>query len=51
MVAPPGQFAVHNAVPGEKELFVLNAGHFEYPQQAQQEAALLLELKRFFETL
>lgn len=51
MVAPPGQFAVHNAVPGEKELFVLDAGHFEYPQQAQQEVALLSELGRFFETL
>ena len=51
MVAPPGQFAVHNAVPGAKQLFVLHAGHFEYPQQAEQEVALLRELAHFFATL
>lgn len=48
MVAPPGQFAIYNAVPAEKELFVLGAGHFEYPDQAAEERALLREVHRFF---
>ena len=51
MVAPPGQFAVHNAVPGEKELFILRAGHFEYDGQLAEEAALLGELNTFFSKL
>lgn len=51
MVAPPGQFAVHNAVPGAKELFVLRAGHFDYPELKQQEAALRTELEHFFAAL
>lgn len=48
MVAPPGQFAIHNAVPGEKRLFVLRAGHFEYPEQADEERAMLQEIHHFF---
>lgn len=48
VVAPPGQFAIHNALPGGKSLFVLEAGHFSYPQQAAQEQALLGELEAFF---
>jgi len=51
MVAPPGQFAIHNAVPGEKRLFVLPAGHFEYPGMAASELALLQEIHQFFEQL
>lgn len=51
MVAPPGQFAVHNAVPGEKQLFVLRAGHFEYPEQAGEERELLQEVHQFFAVL
>lgn len=51
MVAPPGQFAVHNAVSGPKELFVFTAGHFDYPELRQQEANLLSELERFFRGL
>lgn len=47
-VAPPGQFAVHNAVPGAKELFVLDAGHHDYPGQAKQERELAAELETFF---
>lgn len=47
-VAPPGQFAVYNALGGEKRLFVLHAGHFNYPRRAEQEAMLLSELKEFF---
>lgn len=48
MVAPPGQFAVYNAWAGAKQLFVLNAGHFEYPEQDQQNQQLLQQLQRFF---
>lgn len=51
MVAPPGQFAVHNAVPTDPELYILRAGHFEYPEQAKEEAELVAELDRFFEAL
>ncbi|NUQ01936.1 MAG: acetylxylan esterase, partial [Armatimonadetes bacterium] len=35
-VPPPGQFAVHNALAGEKELFVLSAGHFNYPRELSE---------------
>jgi cephalosporin-C deacetylase len=50
-VAPPGQFAVYNAIPGDKRLFVLEAGHFDYPNQAHREQALLAELWAFFAPL
>lgn len=50
-VAPPGQFAVYNALPGAKELFVLDAGHYNYPNQQQQEVRLLSELEHFFSPL
>ncbi|TDE08887.1 acetylxylan esterase [Jiangella asiatica] len=33
-VPPPGQFAVHNAIPGRKELVVFAAGHADYPGKA-----------------
>lgn len=51
MVAPPGQFAIHNAVRGDKKLFVLSAGHFEYPEQASEERELLQEIHEFFASL
>ncbi len=51
MVAPPGQFAIHNAVLTEKELFVLQAGHFSYPDQAKEDGALLQEVHHFFSTM
>lgn len=41
-VPPPGQFAVCNAVPENKEIFVLSAGHAAYPGDAA-------ELARFHE--
>lgn len=50
-VAPPGQFAIYNALPEPKKLFVLEAGHFAYEQQAAQEAALYAELQEFFAAL
>ncbi len=50
-VAPPGQFAVYNAIPGEKRLLVLNAGHFDYPDRARQEQDLRSELWAFLAPL
>jgi cephalosporin-C deacetylase len=50
-VAPPGQFAVYNAIPGPKSLFVLAAGHFDWPGRAEQEEQLRTELKEFFAAL
>jgi cephalosporin-C deacetylase len=48
VVAPPGQFSIYNALPGEKKLFLLDKGHAEYPGKAEQENALLLDLEKFF---
>lgn len=48
MVAPPGQFAIYNAVPGEKHLFVLRAGHFDSPERVKEEQAMLQEVHEFF---
>ncbi|CAL1239444.1 acetylxylan esterase [Candidatus Methylocalor cossyra] len=51
VVAPPGQFAIYNALPGPKELFVLDAGHFDYPARARQHWELQERLRIFFEPL
>jgi cephalosporin-C deacetylase len=51
VVAPPGQFAVYNALAAEKTLFVLEAGHFEYPNMVTQGQALQQELEDFFAKL
>lgn len=48
MVAPPGQFSIYNALPWEKHLFVLEAGHADYPRRAAQENELIAELREFF---
>lgn len=50
-VAPPGQFAIFNALRGEKKLYVLEAGHHTYPEQQKQEQELLANLADFFEPL
>lgn len=50
-VAPPGQFAIFNALAAEKRLYVRDAGHHWYPQEQQQEQELLAELADFFEPL
>lgn len=39
-VPPPGQFAVHNALSGPRELLVLRAGHFDHPGEPAETAAL-----------
>jgi cephalosporin-C deacetylase len=47
-VAPPGQFAIYNAFNPPKELFVLEAGHYGYPNQPVQEKLLNQRVKAFF---
>ncbi|GEO82117.1 acetylxylan esterase [Pararhodospirillum oryzae] len=47
-VAPPCQFSIYNALKGRKEIFILDAGHFEYPGEAEQKARLLERLRVFF---
>lgn len=51
VVAPPGQFAIHNAVPGEKSLFELEAGHFEHEGRESEEIELLRKVHLFFTDL
>ncbi len=50
-VAPPGQFAIYNALPEEKQLFILEAGHHNYSNQVQQEYELINQLDAFFAPL
>jgi cephalosporin-C deacetylase len=52
-VAPPCQFAVANALPTSKfnEIFILDAGHFDYPDSAVQQTALRGRVGRFFRGL
>ncbi|MFC9943767.1 acetylxylan esterase [Streptomyces pratensis] len=47
-VPPPGQFAVHNALPGHRELMVLRAGHFSYEGLAEEGGELAARRTRFF---
>ena len=51
VVAPPGQFAIYNAIPGEKQLFVLDAGHHDYPLKDLQHRQLQSTLVDFFADL
>jgi len=51
VVAPPGQFAIYNALAGDKALLVVDGGHFDYPAKPEQEARLSQELRRFFDPL
>ena len=46
-VPAPGQFAVANALAGPKELFVLTAGHADYPAAAAERRQLDERLERF----
>jgi len=50
-VAPPGQFSIYNALRCPKRLFVLAAGHFDYPGRMEQETRLLEDLRDFFAPL
>lgn len=49
-VPPPCQFAVANALPAEEfnEIFILDAGHFEYARGAMQNAELREKIGQFF---
>jgi len=47
-VAPPCQFAVATAVTKFNEIFILDAGHFDYAGSAEQEAELRDKVGRFF---
>lgn len=50
-VAPPGQFAIYNALAGPRQLFALDAGHFDYPGKKAQDDRLRMELGGFFAKL
>ena len=50
-VAPPGQFAIYNALPHSRQLYVLDAGHHDYANRVPQENELLAELNHFFAPL
>ncbi|GHC09534.1 acetylxylan esterase [Cerasicoccus arenae] len=50
-VCPPGQFAVYNALAGPKQLYVQDAGHFAYDNEAQQGAEIMAEIEAFFQDL
>ena len=47
-VPPPGQFAVTNALPNTAQIRILKAGHFEYPGQQEENAALNDDLAAWF---
>lgn len=47
-VPPPGQFAVYNALNCEKELFIAEAGHFEFEGLAEQDAAFAAAMDNWF---
>lgn len=47
-VPPPGQFAVYNALAGERELLVMEAGHFAHAGLGEDVAALGAARRRFF---
>ncbi len=48
VVAPPTQFSIFNAIRSDKRLFVLDAGHLDYPRAHEQEKELLDQLREFF---
>ncbi|KQS72480.1 deacetylase [Rhizobium sp. Leaf371] len=51
-VAPPCQFSVANALPTKNynEIFILDAGHFDYPGQQAQASALMAKVGTLFGT-
>lgn len=48
-VPPPGQFAVYNALPGPKELFIRQAAHFDLAGNEHDDAAIHARLRRWFQ--
>ncbi len=51
VVTPPGQFSIYNELAGPKELFVLDAGHKDYPGKVKQESELWKQMLKFFKDL
>lgn len=49
-VPPPGQFAIYNALAGDRDLFVLQTGHFEHGGLAAENARLRDALAYFFKS-
>lgn len=47
-VPPPGQFAIFNALAGEKQLVTFAAGHFPYAAEAAEERDRLARARAFF---
>jgi len=50
-VAPPCQFSVANALQKFNEIFILDAGHFDYAGSEKQNAILRDKVGRFFKVL
>jgi len=50
-VAPAGQFAIYNQLAGSKTLFVLTAGHHDYPGKHSEDRLLRQEIQHFFRGL
>lgn len=50
-VAPPGQFSIYNNIKSDKQLYVLDKGHMDYPRYQQQQTELMSELSEFFSDL
>jgi cephalosporin-C deacetylase len=50
-VAPPCQFAIANALSKFNEIFILDAGHFDYDGSTTQAAALRDKVREFFKAL
>lgn len=48
VVSPESQFAIYNNLSGRKELFLLDAGHCNYPGKNEQDNKLLTRLNLFF---
>ncbi len=48
-VPPPGQFTVYNAIAAKKKLFVREAGHFGYPNEAKQHEEMHAWIEKWFE--
>ncbi len=47
-VAPPGQFSIYNALTAPRQLMVLGAGHYPYPDGVREGKELIRELEVFF---
>jgi cephalosporin-C deacetylase len=51
VVAPPGQFAILNSIPSNKEVFVLTAGHHPCRAEIIESQELLQKIHHFFSAM